>query len=111
MGAKGKSKTGGRKKATPNKRSRKAIEILAGKKFCPLEKMIGIYETAMEVFENQYIDGTVFDALKCFISFPPSQYPPKSYLVHPRALCQWTFAWGGHIGRALLIGCRLFLGI
>ena len=53
---KGKKKTGGRKKGVINKRSQKAMEILANEKFCPLLKMIEMYERGLKEFKDDRSD-------------------------------------------------------
>ena len=48
---KGIAKTGGRQKGTPNKRTVEAIEIMNKLDFNPLEKMVFMYQKAMDEFE------------------------------------------------------------
>jgi hypothetical protein len=45
-----KPKTGGRKKGTPNKRTREFLEILEEQNFCPTRALITTYRKAMKAY-------------------------------------------------------------
>lgn len=50
MAGKGKPKTGGRKKGTPNKRSEQAMAIAQKHRFCPIKTQIELYRLSMKEF-------------------------------------------------------------
>lgn len=50
---KGSPKTGGRKKGTPNKKSRFVRELLENQKFDPVTECVVVFRKAMDKFEHQ----------------------------------------------------------
>ena len=56
----GHKKQGGRKKGSPNKRTREFLSILEEKNFCPVRALIENYEIAMKEYRRS---GEVWDAI------------------------------------------------
>lgn len=61
MAGKGEPKSGGRKKGTPNKRTRELIEILDQHGFCPASALIETHTIAMKEYHRA---GEIFDAIQ-----------------------------------------------